>query len=655
MEEKMITGLFVRHYKTYQGLNFIPICNDYNNKYSVFIGNNGTGKSSVLEALNTFFNNTYWNISKNSKKSQAFIAPVFLLNKQLFIEKIYYDEMLLDYVEFLSNYFWNVTNEANSNMLSEEFKKFFEYRDFLKEKYSEEDFYFFILGIEHENKSKVDYITFNADLNSKLPKELKDFVCELLLDKIRDYYSYVYIPVSTTPSNILRIEGKEIQELMNSDILNKIDSILNEKKFGEGRKSISVIDYINNSLNSYIDAINGIIRLIDKNYEFKVEGGNGYKKNLTSNDVRRKILEAYFSIRTLKKDRKEIEELSSGEQRVAIIDIATAFLTNNYHTNRKIIFAIDEPENSLHISKIFSQFERLESLTNKHQVLITTHWYGLLPISSKGDLHHLEKESKTKIASFDFSNYYENRRKLPEDIMIKSYFELTSSILSSMRADGTNWVICEGSDDKAYLEHYLSNIPNLKIFNVGGCGNVVKLYKYLYIPFLEKEESEIIKSKILCIIDTDAIIQSLEIDSETRNKKLKVVRIQIDNNNNVELKKLTPNGLHNPTEIEDCLEPRLFFDAINKVIEDVGSPEQKDVLRNYKFNENIKISRIKGENSIFVPKNIDALNKKQVIYDIFEDNRLKYLICNRYIDIYNNGGHYSKPYLFEIIEEYFNI
>ncbi len=51
----MIVGLLCRHYKIYQGLNFIPICNDYENPFTLFIGNNAVGKSSVLEGLNTFF------------------------------------------------------------------------------------------------------------------------------------------------------------------------------------------------------------------------------------------------------------------------------------------------------------------------------------------------------------------------------------------------------------------------------------------------------------------------------------------------------------------------------------------------------------------------------------------------------------------------
>lgn len=650
----MIAGLFLRNYKVYQNLYFIPICNDYNNRYSVFIGNNGVGKSSILEALNTFFNNTYWNLSKNSKKDRAFIAPVFLIEKESFNKIIGEDQQLLNFVKYISNYFWNVTSEANSNMLSsKEFKRFFEFRDYFKELYDKDKYYFFILQIGYENRSKVSFSTFNSDLLSKIPDELKNYDYDNILNKIKQYYSYIYIPVSTVPSDILRIESKEIQELMNSDILDQIDYILNDKKFENGRKNISVIDYLNGSLNKYIDSINNVIKVIDTNYEFKVEGG--YKKNLTSNDVRKKILEAYFSIRTLKKDKKEISELSSGEQRIAIIDIATAFLTNNKNTANNIIFAIDEPENSLHISKAFSQFERLENLSSYHQIMLTTHWYGSLPICTNGNLHHLEKDTTVKISSFDFNCYFESRKKLPQDIMIKSYFELTSSILSSMRADKTNWIICEGSDDKLYLKYYLNNIPNLKIFNVGGCGNVVKLYKYFYIPFLEREESEVLESKVLCLIDTDPIVQSLEIDSEIKSKKLKIARIQIDDANKVELRKLKTSGLNVSTEIEDCLNPKILFDAINLVIDSEGTEKQKDILKSFQFNVSIKVSRIKGEQSIFKPLSIEALERKNEIYNIFENNRLKYQICKMYIKLSERAEYkyMQRPELFKLIEEYF--
>lgn len=74
----LIVGLLCRHYKIYQGINFIPIGDDYQNPFSLFIGNNAVGKSSVLESLNTFFNNANWNQTKNTKIDEAFMHPYSL-------------------------------------------------------------------------------------------------------------------------------------------------------------------------------------------------------------------------------------------------------------------------------------------------------------------------------------------------------------------------------------------------------------------------------------------------------------------------------------------------------------------------------------------------------------------------------------------------
>lgn len=635
----MIVGLFVRHFKVYQGVNYISICDDYDSKFTSFIGDNGVGKSSTLEAINTFFNSGYWNVTKTTKKSQAFIAPVFLIKKTDLLKKVNKDTELVKFIEFLSTYFWSVTTEINPNLIKAEYKDFFLQREELKEKLNIDEYYLLLTGIDYDNKSKISFITFNNDLISKMPEELKSFNMDSILEFIRSYYKYIYIPVQTSSSDVLRIESKEIQNLMNSNILDDIDEILNEKKFQseKRRNNISVIDYLNDSLNLYMDEVNQIIQKIDNNYEFKVEGS--YKKNLTSNDVRRKILEAYFSIRTLKKDKKEIQELSSGEQRIAIIDIATSFLTNNLDNTEQVIFGIDEPENSLHISKSFNQFERLNKLASNHQILITTHWYGSLPVTHKGCLVYLKKAFmdkvyRVKLDKFKLDNYFESRKKLPKDIMLKGYFELTSSILSCMRADKTNWIICEGTDDKAYIEHYLGNrVKNLKVFCVGGCGNVVKIFKYLYTPLSEKDESQEIDSKILCLVDTDENIISMECDSQTRNKKLRIARLQVDNQFNVSLKNLDPNGNHVSTEIEDCLNPSILYEAINSIVNNQGNDEQKQALSYYKFNENVSVSRVKGEQSIFKLTDIEGLDKKEVLYQLFEDNYLKYSICKKYIEL----------------------
>ena len=51
-----------------KNLNFIPLCNSVEEKLSIFIGDNGVGKSSILESLDTFFNGRNWNVTLGIKK-----------------------------------------------------------------------------------------------------------------------------------------------------------------------------------------------------------------------------------------------------------------------------------------------------------------------------------------------------------------------------------------------------------------------------------------------------------------------------------------------------------------------------------------------------------------------------------------------------------
>lgn len=159
----MIVGLFCRHYKIYQGLNFIPICNDYNTPFSLFIGNNAVGKSSVLEALNTFFNNSNWNRTKGTKVDETYIAPIFLIKQNDIENKV--SRPVFESLKLISDYFWNATEDANNNMKkNEEFKKFFQFRDELKYRYGDNNYLFLVLGLEYQDKSYIYYSTFNDDI-----------------------------------------------------------------------------------------------------------------------------------------------------------------------------------------------------------------------------------------------------------------------------------------------------------------------------------------------------------------------------------------------------------------------------------------------------------------------------------------------------------
>jgi wobble nucleotide-excising tRNase len=151
-----------------------------------------------------------------------------------------------------------------------------------------------------------------------------------------------------------------------------------------------------------------------------------------------------------------------------LIDLAYSFLKKNSDRTTNLIIAIDEPESSLHISNCYEQFEKLiEIAKENHQVLITTHWYGFLPIVTQGTATSIKKGLDNKITTdfFSLSNFREFIKQAKEkhkklkikaplsiDYRIKSYNDLIQSIIISIIQDPPyNWIICEGSSEKIYF------------------------------------------------------------------------------------------------------------------------------------------------------------------------------------------------------------
>lgn len=60
----MILAAILRNYKCYKGINIIPFCGDDVQDMNIIIGNNGVGKSAILEGLDTFFNEAPWIVNK---------------------------------------------------------------------------------------------------------------------------------------------------------------------------------------------------------------------------------------------------------------------------------------------------------------------------------------------------------------------------------------------------------------------------------------------------------------------------------------------------------------------------------------------------------------------------------------------------------------
>ena len=244
---------------------------------------------------------------------------------------------------------------------------------------------------------------------------------------------------------------------------------------------------------------------------------------------------------------------------------------------------------------------------------------------------------------FSLYNLLEQRGKFPDDVELKSMFDLASSLVSFMRREtGFKWIFCEGSDDKLYLQTMLSAFKDLYIIPLGGCGNVIKLYQILYGFIAEKSEEA--KPDALFLIDSD--IQRVQVDEPIQysgNKKsITLKRLQIEKGE-INLLNPTSGGTYQQTEMEDCLNPEIYYRALEKAIGSFGSTALKRIFKKYELDPNKKRSILRGDESCIRPTDIKYLDKKQDIIDFAEDNKYKYRIAEFYHELCSTQGKVNHP------------
>jgi predicted ATPase len=638
----MITSLFLRHFKIYKGISFIPISEG--NGFSSLIGENGVGKSSILEALDCAINkknNQEWPINNEAKNEGGlgganipFIAPVFLIKKEVLKKSKKEDLENFEKAIKLSNFLWNTKIKTKSKSLEE----FYNHREELKAVYDSEEYLLILVGKKFNESgiyfgsyhNYLDFIIENPSIQheeEELQKYFKGFY-----DYIISHYSYIYIPVETDVYTYTKLETQDMQKLMDRNIQSEI-----EKAIKPG-----TLKQINKDLDTFVKDIEGVLEI----YEYK----GHFKNSLTMPDLVSKIIEAYFSIKVLNKksenDTKRIpvSELSSGEKRKALIDVAYSFLLKNRDRDSNIILAIDEPEASLHISSCYGQFEKLIGISKQnHQIIISTHWYGYLPVVTNGSATSIRKNNKNEItvSYFNLYNYREtitqsrkkNKGQLPIDYNIKSYNDLVQSIVFSLLQENNyNWIICEGLSEKIYFEEIFKDEiknNNLRILPMGSYKEVRKIYLYLLSPI--KDPDYTIKGKVFCLIDTDN--EKVEVPYES-NKNLFFERL-INKEEGTVLIDVNNNLTNPPTEIEDCLDAVLFYQTLMEFSD-----------------EDEKIKKILTENNLADnPKNSSEFldlktSEKKSIKDFFNGNEgyNKIRFAKKYIEI-------SKQLFFKDLED----
>lgn len=635
----MILGAILRNYKCYLGIHYISFYENERHNLNVIIGDNGVGKSTILEAMDSFFNEgTSWIVNSEASYKDSSVGVVLLVEKDKLNSVLDVKEQKI--VNLISEAYWALDMTSNGTY-EKNYQIFFKQREKISDKRTTH--YLIIVGKKY-NDHLFNFLSFESYISDSIKetsKKITDPIVLSAINKTVSFFSYLYIPVETTISDFLRLERAEMQVLADKNLKNSISEALINKRITrttekKRTKKVSVIDIINEKLEEYIEQIQNEIQKIDKSYDFKPEKRQRSTK-LTPNHIASVIIDAYYSRRKLKLNKKPISDLSSGEKRRALIDILYVFLRKN-NIDRNLIIAIDEPETSLHISKCYDQFRKVQDIAIKYnqQLFITTHWYGSLPILKNGNLIHIN--SKQTPSLFNLENYFEDRRNHPDDINLKSFFDLAASIISAYRNSHCHWILVEGIEDKLYLQYYLEK-DNIQIIPLSGCGNVKKIYEYLYAPMSNNKQEipNINEPKILCIVDTDIQNSPINVNSSTNNKLLRIRRWHEDTSHQVELKKIEDSTV-TPTEIEEILEPKLFYTALKECIDNYGNNNEKEAFNSFEYDDKVMTSRIKGDYSIInhLGNGRSMRQDKDLIISFID--RMKRNIADTYIKLPKTGN-----------------
>lgn len=654
----MIVGLIIRNFKIFRNLHYIPLAID--NGGSWLIGENGVGKSSVLQAIDTFINSNDINRLdiNNEARSQGFetrepfIVPIYIIDKK----KIKPNVLIANILEAISDVSWQVETDDFNGYQKPFAERFVKHRQELEACYSSATHYLIPLGFikEKANDTPIPYMSFFESINdyeerintiileSSSAVKKMDFNTAInsVIHFIRETYNFIYLPAEISVEKYSRIESDLLQAMLGEDL---------EKKIGKFITTGNITN-INTQLNAYLEEVSSHL---GKKYYFKKPSKR--QNTFTQRHLISKIVESYFIDKILHRidsGNKEtpVQNLSSGEKRKALLDLSLGFLKQNIKKNNIFtILAMDEPELSLHASSCLRQFQKIKKISGMGvQTLCTTHWYGYLPVASDGMAVYISPtQSHIKLLKLD--NYRDELKTLASEskgsyidvLEIKSNHDLVQSIVASITSKNNyNWIICEGKTDKIYLESHLEfeEIDNLIVLPVGGSVTLKKIYNLLIHALEDRQET--ITGKVFCLLDTDAKLSRF--DAKDTIKKVILRRIlSCENEGCIKLVNTTDDRVSPETEIEDGLHSEYYINTFLRLL------EEGDVR--FEFIKNAPKNDI---DSSFLALDLTTSQKK-VISDFFEGPGNKYLFAKYYSSFVFDDEYINTPSWMEDIANFF--
>ncbi len=448
-----IKKLFLENFRCFYGTVEIPF-----NNLTVFIGRNDCGKSSILEALDIFFNE-----GKNAVKidSKDLNVRAQSEGKNEFQIGVSFepcpDEIIIDATNKTSlkeEYLLNTDGDLEI------------WKSFKNGKLH-------LTSIECNHPSNDDFL---KNLLTKKIKELNDFVSEkklsvsdkrkaaVLRKAIRNYYENRDGKLNLSLTKI-PIDAEGLKETWK--MLKKCLPVF--ALFHSDRKNMDQDDEIQDPLKVRVEQIfqreeiqeklNDIAKEID--FEIKNIANltvNKYKELTQSeteiipnipNVSQLKWKEVYKGIGYNTNDNIPLNKRGSGIRRIVLLSSFLADIESKKNSyDNHIIYAIEEPETSLHPDLQLELINALCELSNieTYQIILTTHSPSLIRLFMTDDIRFIEQENGiTKISCSD---------ELVIDKIIKT--------MGLLPVIGKVVICVEGNNDEKFLLNINQGIDELK-------------------------------------------------------------------------------------------------------------------------------------------------------------------------------------------------
>lgn len=450
---------------------------------TVLIGNNGSGKSNILEAISEIFAKLFMAKTTNYRTFNKFIPSFYFI-----IEYTLNDTNIkIDFLEEYNEYRFFINDELASRANVLQYKNNYLPSQIIAN-YSGEEDRLYKKYYSHFYKSYIKALT-NSQLSSYPKQEL------LYIDSYYWSISFLTMLYSQLPN-----VDEFLRDYLNVSTVDEIEIVLNKPTWARGR--VFTIENVAN---------NKIIRFLNELYSHKDSEQTIRESKKISFKITNDIVQKLQSIQSIGSEKEffismsaaycsglvesiniryntilNIESMSEGQKKLILTKAILEFLSDE-----NALVLLDEPDSHIHIANKIKFKDLLLSYENRENI-ITTHSPTLT--------HSFDEKHITMINQ----GQIEDRRKQEVFSQITDgiwNYQEQSIFLSSNK---NVILLVEGKHDKIHIEESFKrlkseyNALDFEVFSTDGAGNL----KQLVVGF-STSDYDFEGKKVIAIFDDD--------------------------------------------------------------------------------------------------------------------------------------------------------